>query len=133
MVCSREVNTDLAHGFGIGRAHLSTPTWADHVYSCQYAFPTGVVSISVKELDSAAQTTAYFDQLRATSGHRSERLAMGQGSYFTPSGSVVVRLGWKVMSVDVSQLPDAFGKPPVSPSEAAVSVAAVILGCWSGA
>jgi hypothetical protein len=86
----------------------------------------------VKELDDAAQTTAYFDRLGVTSGRRSEALEMGQGAYFTQNGSVVVRLGWKVLFVDVSQLPTRFGKPPVTRSDAGVSVAAVILGCWNG-
>jgi hypothetical protein len=45
---------------------------------------------------------------------------------------MVVRKDWKVLLVDVADLPAQFGQPPTSSGDAAVSVADVILGCWSG-
>ena len=46
---------------------------------------------------------------------------------------MVVRKDWKVLDVDISQLPASFGQPPQSASDVAVSVAATLLSCWSGA
>jgi hypothetical protein len=51
----------------------------------------------------------------------------------TTDGSIVVRKDWKVLYVDVSHLPAEFGQPPQSAADAALGVAATILGCWSGA
>jgi len=51
----------------------------------------------------------------------------------TTDGSVVVRKDWKVLYVDVSHLPPQFGQPPQAAPDAALSVAATILSCWSGA
>jgi hypothetical protein len=133
MVCAKEAQAALAVNLGVTPVQVSTPTWVDHLYSCQYVYPVGLFSLSVKELDSAKQTTTYFDGLGALFGRRPGRLAVGQGAYVTTDGSIVVRKDWKVLYVDVSHLPAEFGQPPQSAADAALGVAATILGCWSGA
>ena len=133
MVCAKEAQAALVVSLGATPVQVTTPTWADHLYSCQYVYSTGTFSLSVKELDSAKQTTAYYDAFAARLGRRPGRLAVGQGAYVTTDGSVVVRKDWKVLYVDVSHLPPQFGAPPQASSDAALSVAATILGCWSGA
>jgi hypothetical protein len=45
---------------------------------------------------------------------------------------VVVRKDWKVLLVDSSKLPPQFGVPATPSGDVAVTVADVILGCWSG-
>jgi hypothetical protein len=35
---------------------VTSPTWADHVYSCSYEYPTGSFLVSVKELANRAAT-----------------------------------------------------------------------------
>jgi len=133
MVCAKEAQAALVVSLGATPVQVTTPTWADHVYSCQYVYPTGTFSLSVKELDNAKQTAAYYTGFGARLGRRPGRLAVGQGAYVTTDGSVVVRKDWKVLYVDVSHLPPQFGQPPQAASDAALSVAATILGCWSGA
>ena len=117
-------------------AHVSTPTWQDHLYSCTYGYPhsspSGSFTVSVKELSSWAETYAYFDSLAATKGKSRDLEALGQGAFQTTDGSVVVRKDWKVLLVDDTGLPAQFGVPPTSAGAVAVTVADVILGCWAG-
>jgi len=133
MVCARDAQDALGVNLGVTPVQVTTPTWAGHVYSCQYVYSTGTIILSVKELDSAKQTTSYFDSFGLRLGRRPGRLGVGQGAYVTTDGSIVVRKDWKVLFVDVSRLPPQFGQPPQSAPDAALSVAATILSCWSGA
>jgi hypothetical protein len=133
MVCAKEAQAALDVSLGVTPVQVTTPTWTDHLYSCQYVYPTGTFSLTVKELDSAKQTTTYYDAFAARLGRRPGRLAVGQGAYVTTDGSVVVRKDWKVLYVDISRLPPQFGQPPQPAPDAALSVAATILSCWSGA
>jgi len=134
-ICSHEARTELASALG-EHAQVSTPTWADHLYSCTYAYPTaqpaGSYTVSVKELSSWDQTYAYFDGLATSRGRSRELEALGQGAFQTTDGSVVVRKDWKVLVVDSNGLPPQFGVPPTSAASVAVTVADVILGCWAG-
>jgi hypothetical protein len=134
-ICSQEARTELASALG-ETAHVSTPTWSDHLYSCTYSYPTstpsGAYTVSVKELSSWQQTYAYFDSLAAAQGKSRNLEALGQAAFQTTNGSVVVRKDWKVLVVDNSGLPAQFGVPPTSSGAVAVTVADVILGCWAG-
>jgi hypothetical protein len=111
---------------------VSKPTWIDHRYTCRYSYPTASMTLSVKELSSWAQTIAYFDGLATQLGRTRGLKGLGQGAFQTPNGSVVVRKDWKVLLVDVSDLPPSFGHPPTSPGVIGVAVADVVLGCWAG-
>ncbi len=134
-VCSREAQREMASALG-ETAQVSPPTWTDHRYACTYAYPsaqpTGSYEVSVKELSSWAETTAYYDGLAARLGKSRDLEALGQAGFQTTDGSVVVRKDWKVLLVDNTGLPPQFGVPPTSSSAVAVTVADVILGCWAG-
>ena len=134
-VCSHEAQQEMASALG-ETATVSTPTWADHLYSCTYSYPgstpTGSFTVSVKELSSWSETYAYYDGVAAAQGKSRDLEALGQAAFQTTDGSVVVRKDWKVLEVDNSGLPPQFGVPPTSSSAVAVTVADVILGCWAG-
>lgn len=132
MVCSVEAQRDLAESLGVSVSQVTTPTWVNHLYSCTYLYPNGSYSMSVKELDNKAQTTAYFNTLGALYGRRPEHLALGQGAFVTTNGNVVVRKNYKVLYVDTTMLPAQFGQPPQDPADSALSVAATIMSCWAG-
>lgn len=132
MICAAEAQKDLAKSLGITASTVTTPTWVDHVYACRYVYPNASISLSLKELDSAAQTTRYFDGLALQLG-RTENLAMGEGAFLTGTGSLVVRKDWKVLHIDVSQVPATFGQNGLRHRETAISIAFAILGCWTGA
>ena len=131
MVCSKEAEKELAATLGVS-AVIARPTWIDHVYSCQYIYPNGTFTLSVKELSDWSETYSYFDRLREVQGKTTSVNALGQGAYATRNGSIVVRKDWKVLLVDVSGLPPQFGKPATSSADVAYTIADVIMGCWSG-
>jgi hypothetical protein len=113
-------------------ASVSVPTWENHLYSCIYRYPTGSMTLSIKELSSWAQTLAYFNGLGAQMGNARSLQNLGQGAFQTTAGSVVVRKDWKVLLVDTTTLPPQFGVPATSSADVAVTVADVVLGCWAG-
>jgi hypothetical protein len=131
MVCAREAQRDIARVLGVG-ASVTTPTWMDDTYSCRYQYPDGEFVLTVKELSSWSQTLAYFAGLGREQGRTPTVPSLGQGSFQTANGSMVVRKDWKVLNVDISGLPAQFGRPPTSRGDVAVTIADLILACWSG-
>jgi hypothetical protein len=129
--CQQEAQKDIESALG-ETATVSPPTWADHLYSCGYDYPTGSIGLSIKELSSWNETLAYFNGLAKTMGKGRNLQGLGQGAFQTKDGSVVVRKDWKVLLVDVSHLPPRFGVPPTASGYVAVTVGDVILGCWAG-
>ena len=130
-VCVTDAPKDV--GLALGEtAKVSTPTWVDHLYSCRFDYPGASMTLSVKELSSRDETTAYFDSLGAQLGVSRNLQNLGQGAFQTTDGSVVVRKDYKVLLVDISGLPSDFGNPPTTRAEIAVTVADVVLGCWAG-
>ncbi len=131
MVCAPEAQREIAAALGV-TAYVQTPTWSGHLYSCRYTYPNGAFVLSVKELSSWAQTFAYFRGIRSRLGDTTTLHNLGQGGFVTRGGSVAVRKDWKVLLVDISGLPSQFGKPPTPSFDVSVTIADVILGCWSG-
>jgi hypothetical protein len=132
MICSAEAKRDIAASLGV-TATVSKPTWIKDVYACNYVYPNGVIALSVKELANAAQTTQEFNAFAVKLGRRSDSVSFGQGAYITTNGSVIVRKDYKVLYIDVSKLPQQFGNPPQDRSNVALSVAATVMSCWTGA
>ncbi len=130
-VCSNEAQREMATALG-PTATVSTPTWADHVYSCTYAYPNGSFTLSVTELSSWSEVKGAVASLRAAKGSAEALGSLGQEAFQAPDGTVVVRKGFKMLVVDVAGLPAEFGVPPTPRRDIAVTVADVILGCWSG-
>jgi hypothetical protein len=131
MICSTEAQTDIAASLGV-KATVSTPTWANDVYACNYTYPTGTIALSVKEYNTAKQTdTAYVGYAKSL-GRLPTVVSFGEGAFITTNGSVVVRKDFKVLLIDVSKLPQKFGNPLQDRSNVALSVAATVMSCWTG-
>jgi hypothetical protein len=132
-ICATEAREGIASTLGES-ANVSTPTWsaAQHLYSCDYRYPTGSFTLSMKELSSWPQTYAYFDSLHSQLGEARPLQNLGQEAFQSPNGSVVVRKDWKVMLIDASALPARFGVPSDPSYDDTVAVADVILACWAG-
>jgi hypothetical protein len=130
-VCSSEAQHDIGEVLGI-KAVVPTPTWLEHLYSCQYRYPDGTMTLSVKELSSWDQTKAYYAGLGREMGNVGALGNLGQGAFTTSDGSVVVRKDWKVLLVNIAGLPTQFGVPPTPKADVADTVSDVILGCWAG-
>lgn len=133
MVCRPKAQHELSEVLGVTPVRVTTPTWADDLYSCTYQYNDGSFTLSVKELSSWSQTLAYFASLGKQLGDTGPvSPSLGQGAFTTSDGSVVVRKDWKVLLVGVSGLPAHFGVPPTTAADIGLSIADTILGCWSG-
>jgi hypothetical protein len=134
MVCSKEAQTDITAGIGEAPTNVTTPTWNAHVYSCTYEYRDGKIPVSVKELPSEAETTAYVDGLAKKLGRRPGLVNIGpEGAFQTTDGSVILSKDHKVLDVDGSHLPARFGRPPAPRADVTLSVAQAIMDCWTGA
>jgi len=133
MVCAAEAQSDIAGSLGVTPTQVTSPTWTDRVYACDYVYPGGKIALSVKELASASATATYFEEMGSRLGKRPDPPQLGDGAFVTTDGSVVVRKDYKVLEVDISHLPMQFGDPPQDRSSVAVSVATTVMGCWVGA
>ena len=133
MICG-EAKEGIAAVVGVDTARPIVSRWANHLYSCDYVYAGGrKMTLSVKEMSSVAETTAYFDALAKKLHRAPELVGLGEGGFNTRDGSVVVRKDYRVLLVDVSHLPARFGTPPLTRSAFATSVATTIMGCWIGA
>jgi hypothetical protein len=131
MVCTPRTQREISQTLGV-RAAVSTPTWIGHAYSCRYTYSSGAFVLTVKELSSWPQTFAYYAGIGQAQGRTGTIRNLGQGAFQTANGSAVVRKDWKILTVDISDLPAQFGRPPTSRGDVAVTVADLILACWSG-
>lgn len=133
MICAPEAQKELAATLGVKTVTPPTPTWLAHTYTCQYAYTDGHFTLSAKQLSNATQTRAYFTSLGDRLTRRMTLTGLGQGAFTTADGSVIVQKDHKVLLVDVHGLPTRFGVPSDTRANAAISIAATIMGCWTGA
>ncbi len=129
--CQSDAQHEIADALGVKGA-VTDKSWIHHRYSCNYVYRNGTFTLSIQELSSWGQTYAYFHQLGHQMGDVGKLLNLGQGAFQTTDGSVVVRKDWKVLLVNVANLPPSFGVPATASKYVAVTVADVILGCWAG-
>ncbi len=108
--CQSDAQRELADALGV-KGTVVDPTWVDHRYSCNYVYKNGAFTLSVQELSSWAQTYTYFHEPRPPMGNVGQLDNLGQGAFQTTDGSVVVRKDWKVLLVNVADLPPSFGVP----------------------
>ena len=78
VVCEKEAQHDLASALG-ETATVSTPTWVDHLYVCRYIYPSGSMTLSIKELSSWNQTLAYFNGFGRPDGEEAGPAGTGSG------------------------------------------------------
>jgi len=133
MVCQTEAQSEIASSLGLNATRITQPIWdkARHLYSCTYVYPKGSITLSVKEMSSAAETTAYFDGIEHADGTVQALDGLGQGAEILKNNDVVVRKDYKVLLVDVHNIPSTFISL-MSRSDVATNIAVVIMGCWSG-
>ena len=131
LVCEPEAQEDIALQLGVDAATVGPPQYANSTSTCRYAYPQGGFTLSVQDLPDAPATTRAYDALGAKMG-RVQNIDLGPAKAFTTSnGSVVMQKDTKVLLVDVTDLPDPFGKPPVPRPQAALLITKAVLGCWT--
>ncbi|RKE16971.1 hypothetical protein [Streptomyces sp. TLI_171] len=130
MICNPYFRQELAGALGVDIAQPLAPTWVSHVYSCDYRYPDGTMTLSVKELPDLATATAQYEGLRGSAGPVTDLNGLGQAAYRRADGTTVVRKDSFVLTVDVAKLPETFGKPARSRADAAVMTATTVMICW---
>ena len=129
MICADEAQGDIAATLGVKPVQVSTPTWSQRLYSCNYEYADGVISLKLKELPDEAATTRYFEGLAKDRGQPPGGISLGEGAFATPT-ELVMRKDFMVLDIDVSKLPAQFGQPARSPADVKLAVAQTLLGCW---
>ena len=135
MICEPEAAKEIYdQATGVKTIKPFKPAWVGHVYSCDYVYPNGaVMRLSVKEMSSPDETTAYFDSLAQKLGKAKDQPGLGQGAFTTKNGDLVVRKDYKVLTVEIADLPAQFGNPPDTRSNDAINTAYTVMNCWTGA
>jgi hypothetical protein len=131
MVCNSDGQEAIDTAFNLVPPQVTTPTWVDHLYSCTYQYDSGSFDLSVKELPTIPATVDYFNSLKAKSTV-AQAIALGQEGFETTDDMSVVRKDNKVLVVDVSKMGPQFGTPPLTRSDASLTIATALLGCWTG-
>ncbi|MFE2916251.1 hypothetical protein [Kitasatospora indigofera] len=130
MVCAGSVPMQLAGAFGTEPATAPAGTWAQHLYTCTYAYAEGTLLITVKELADRDTAAAHFAGLRGSAGPVTTVEGLGDAAYTQADGSTVVLRDSSVLTVDVHRLPERFGKPPRTRSNVSVTAATTVMICW---
>jgi len=131
MICAAETLNDISATIGVQPSEVTTPTWTNHVYACEYRYPTGAIAVSVREFQNPPAGRQYLNNQAKRLGKRTQPF-LAQGGYFLANGSIIVRKDADVLEVDVSAVPTNFGDPSLTlgPKEVATIVATAILKCW---
>jgi hypothetical protein len=111
----------------------TTTMWSDHLYTCTYHLPAGLLVLSVKESADVPTARSYLVALRQRVGATRPLTGLsglGNPGYDTTGGIVGVRKDDKTLEVDASGLPATVGRQ--SRADLAYEVASDVLGCWSG-
>ncbi|MEA3218762.1 MAG: hypothetical protein QOJ19_4918, partial [Acidimicrobiia bacterium] len=88
--------------------------------------------LSVTERADNAATDRDFAARAQQLGRRRPLHHIGDDGFVASNDSVVIRKDNKVLSVDVSNLPQSFGNPAITREDVAFDVATVIMDCWIG-
>ncbi|GLW74041.1 hypothetical protein Kpho02_63390 [Kitasatospora phosalacinea] len=130
MICNPYFRQELAGALGTDIVQPLAPTWEKRVYSCEYRYDRGSMTLSVKELPDAATALAQYDGLRGSAGAVTDLNGLGEAAYKRADGTTVVRKDSFVLTVDVAKLPETFGTPPRSRADVAVMTATTVMICW---
>ena len=136
MICSEEIQDAVRRTFGMRGLPATRSSWAkaDRVFSCRHAVPGGTLRLSVQDALAEKQGSAYFAALRRrTTG--AEAIGgmenFGFPAFDTASGKVAFLKDGKTLLVDASRLPTSALPKDYDRREAAYSIAAAVIACWS--
>jgi hypothetical protein len=131
MVCAAETHSIITEVLGLAHTPTSTATWRNHLYTCTYRLPMGTLIVSVKQSSNPAAAAAYFQSSRTSRDGTKTLDGLGEHSYGTTSGTVVLIKDSDTLTVDATRLPPVFGKESSKRSDFAYELASDILGCWT--
>jgi hypothetical protein len=131
MICAAETHSTITEVLGLTSTPTSTASWQDHLYTCTYRLPMGTLIVSVKQSANPAAAAAYYRASRATLGGTETLDGLGEHSYGSKTGTVVLIKDNDTLTVDATHLPDVFGTESSKRFDFAYELASDILGCWT--
>jgi hypothetical protein len=132
MVCGDDIRSKVRQILKLPAAPKTEDSWADQLYTCTYRLPMGPMVLSVKQSAGKAAAAGYFSNLRPTLGSTETLQGLGERSYGTGTGVVVVIKDDQTLTVDTTGLPSVFGPDRQRRADLAYEVASDVLGCWTG-
>ena len=133
MVCSDEIRLQVQGALALDSSPAPQSSWADHVYTCTYAVPTGTLVLAVTVAPSDDAAGAQLDALRTQLGATDEEQGFGKRAYSAPAGVLVAVKDNLVLTVDARALPDALGAGHQRRIDVVRLLAAGVFACWTGA
>jgi hypothetical protein len=133
MICSDEIRSQVKGALGLDSTPTPQSAWADHVYTCTYAAPTGTLVLAVTVAPSVDAAGAQLDALRAQVGAADPEEGFGERAYSAPAGVLVAVKDNLVLTVDATALPDDLGAGHQRRIDVVRLLAAGVFACWTGA
>jgi hypothetical protein len=132
MVCSDEIQGEVADALSLESIPQPTSSWANHVYTCTYTLPMGQAVLSVEVTPSPTAATSRLSALKTELGATTEQPGLGEAGWIAPSGKVIAAKDNMVLTVDPTGLPDDLGVAHEHRQDFAVVIAAGVFSCWTG-
>lgn len=132
MICAAETRRNITAILGLKTVPSTTATWRHQRYTCTYALPMGALVLSVQRSSDPSAARAHFASLRRTMGRTQPLDGLGQGSFGTANGTVVLIKDSDTLTIDATRLPAVFGTQQSKRFDFAYELASDILGCWTG-
>jgi hypothetical protein len=132
MVCSDEIQGEVADALSLDSVPPPASSWANHVYTCTYSLPMGQAVLSVEVTPSPTAATSRLAALRTELGATTEQPGLGEAGWSAPSGKVIAAKDNMVLTVDPTGLPDDLGVTHEHRLDFAVVIAAGVFSCWTG-
>lgn len=132
MICSHEVQADIATILAVKALPAPRARWADPVYTCTYTLPAGTLTLSVTDSPDVAGTRTVVAATRKRLGVAKPVAGLTDVAFATSGGAVTLVKDAHTLLVDATRLPAHFGRQGQQRSAFAYEVASAILGCWTG-
>jgi hypothetical protein len=132
MICGDDIRSQVQQVLKLPTLPNTEHSWASQLYTCTYRLPMGPMVLSVKQSDGKVAAAGYFTSLRSTFGGTQTLQGLGERSYGTGAGVVVVIKDDLTLTVDTTGLPAVFGPEGQRRADLAYEIASDVLGCWTG-
>lgn len=132
MICSDEIQGEIADALGLASVPAPTSSWAGHVYTCTYTLPMGRAVLSVEVTPGPSEARSRLNALRTDLGATAAQPGLGEAGWSAPNGTVIAAKDNMVLTVDPTGLPDDLGTVHERRSDFALVIAAGIFSCWTG-
>lgn len=133
MVCSAEAQADIQGALGVAVSRPPDSSYVGGVYTCTYPYTAGKIVMTVRDLGNEPAAVSYLAQARAGIAKPTDLAGIGDAAFSDGDSTVFVRKDLKVLKVDATGMPATFGQPPHPRSTVAVTVAILVMLCWTGA